>query len=487
MTEVNTLAEQGILASIFNTPEDLSLATTLLTPEDFNEPRHEAIFSTMLHLANEGKGYGLVNLAGYLSQEGQLAQVGGVEYLISLMNPEALYAYEADIIGYALLVKEASQKRQVNRTGEEILNLTREGSGYTASQILNQAEERIRYASDLIVKSEAVKADSFIDDLLTTIKDRESIPEGGVSGVPSGFIDLDRATMGWKPGQMIIIAGRPGMGKTTLALDCARAASLKAGMTTLFFSLEMSKEEIMEKLISAENNIEGNRLKRGELDSSDWDNIHEFKKLMLNSNLIFDDSPKIDLAHIRAVCERQRNKPEGLDVIFIDYLQLMGSDKKVESRQQEVSQISRSVKLLAKELGIPIIILSQLNRGSEKRSDMTPMPSDLRESGSLEQDADIILLIHRPEYYDANDRPGQALLDIAKHRNGDTKVITLIPLLHYGKFANSSGIIAPYAPSEEEPPETDEPPIFDPDDTYLPTEPDRDTPYEDPETNAPAW
>lgn len=489
MTEVNNLAEQGILASIFNNPEDLALASSLVTPEDFNEPRHEAIFATMLELANTGRNYGLVNLAGHLSNAGQLAQVGGVEYLIGLMNPEALYAYEADIIGYSLLVKEASQKRQVIRTGEEILSSAREGAGFTASEILTKADARIRHASDLIVKSEAVRADEFLDDLLANIQERKNIPEGGVSGVPSGFIDLDRATMGWKPGQMIIVAGRPGMGKTTLAIDFARAASIKAGMSTVFFSLEMSRQELMEKMISAETNVEGNRLKLGDITDDEWEEINTFKKIVMESNLIFDDSPEITLSHIRSVCEKQRNRPEGLDVVFIDYLQLMSSGRKTESRQQEVSEMSRGIKLLAKEMGVPIVILSQLNRGSEQRSDKTPLPSDLRESGSLEQDADIILLVHRPEYYDPNDRPGQALLDIAKHRNGETKVITLIPLLQFSKFANGSGLIAPIVAPDDSDSESEEDFVPSEDDlAYLESEPNQpDTAYDDPETGAAAW
>lgn len=233
---VNNLAEKGVLSNILLNPDDLILVQSIITPYDFYEPSHAKIYESITSLANEGRDYGLINLAGQLNENGELTQVGGIEYLIGLANPDAVYASTSDAIGHAMLVKEASQKRQLVSLGHRLVDEGRGESGTTAAEALSVAEEELRKISKLIVTSKTESPNDFIDEFLVAIKERENIPEGGVVGVPSGFIDLDKTTMGWKPGQMIIIAGRPGMGKSTIALDFLRAASLKAGFTSLFFS-----------------------------------------------------------------------------------------------------------------------------------------------------------------------------------------------------------------------------------------------------------
>lgn len=465
------LAEQGVLAGIFDNPEDLDLVSGILTPEDFQEPRNSIIFATMQKLHNDGKSFDPVSVATHLEHNGQLNKVGGIDYFQHLIDPETLYAYDTDVIGYSFFVKENSQVRQVKALSRRLDEYTRPDSGKTAEEILSLAEDDIREIADVIISSDATPAGDIISSVLDSIAERGQTPEGATLGVPSGFVDLDNKTTGWKGGQFILIAARPGQGKTTIALDLARAASLKAGLTAMFFSLEMSKEEIMEKVISAEARVESDKIKKGKLSPSEWESVHRVAGELQKSHLIIDDSAKITIPHIRAAAIKQKARPEGLDILFLDYIQLLSSPTKVESRQLEVSEFSRNLKLLAKELDIPVIALSQLNRGPEQRQDKAPQISDLRESGSLEQDADIIMLLHRPEYYDPNDRPGQAILNLAKHRGGETDVITLIPLLQYSKFANGAGLIAV-------PPDVAGPPDGD---AGVPDEPPADLPPDPPE------
>lgn len=481
------LAEQGVLAGIFDEPKDLDLVMNILTKDDFLEPRNAHIYDAMVQLAAEGKAYDPVSVASHLEFNGLINQVGGIQYLTHLLDPTTLHTYDIDLLGYSLIVKEHSRMRQVRLLASKMADLTRPDSGYTADEAMTLVENEVRRVTDVVVKSDATRAGDMVYSVLDAIEERGKLPDGGTLGVPTGFIDLDNLTTGWKPGQMIIVAGRPGQGKTTIALDFCRTATLKAGMTAMFFSLEMSKDEVLEKIIAAEARIETSKLKKGKLSAEEWQLAQKAAEAIEKSNLIIDDSPKITLPHIRAAAVKQKARPEGLDILFIDYLQLLSSGEKVESRQQEVSNFSRQSKLLAKELGVPVVVLSQLNRSSEQRADKSPSPSDLRESGSLEQDADIILLIHRPEYYDPNDRPGQAILNLAKHRNGPTENITLISLLQYSKFANGTGMISAAPPVENSPggATLDLPPVED----YSAPSPDDYAPVDTgaPESATPAW
>ncbi|NTW42828.1 MAG: replicative DNA helicase, partial [Cellulomonadaceae bacterium] len=258
----------------------------------------------------------------------------------------------------------------------------------------------------------------------------------GMIGIPTGFADLDRLTNGLHPGQMIVIAARPAIGKSTLGIDIARSASIKHNRTSVVFSLEMSRTEITMRLLSAEARIHLQKMRSGQMGEDDWQKLAATMGKISEAPLFIDDSPNMSLMEIRAKCRRLKQK-HNLELVIIDYLQLMSSGKRVESRQQEVSEFSRALKLLAKELEVPVIAISQLNRGPEQRTDKRPMMSDLRESGSIEQDADMVILLHREDAYEKESpRAGEADLIVAKHRNGPTDTITVAFQGHYSRFVD---------------------------------------------------
>jgi replicative DNA helicase len=264
----------------------------------------------------------------------------------------------------------------------------------------------------------------------------EAISKGiGVEGVMTGFKDLDQLTHGLHPGNMIILAARPAMGKSTLGLDIARNASIHNGQTSVIFSLEMSKSEITMRMLSAEARVGLNNIRSGSLSDDEWSRLARRMGEISEAPLFIDDSPNLSMMEIRAKARRLKQRHD-LKLIVIDYLQLMSSGKKVENRQQEVSEFSRQLKLMAKELNIPVIAISQLNRGPEQRTDKRPMLSDLRESGSIEQDADVVIMLHRDDMYDSQNRTGEADLIVAKHRNGPTAKITVSAQLHYARFVD---------------------------------------------------
>jgi replicative DNA helicase len=271
-----------------------------------------------------------------------------------------------------------------------------------------------------------------------TLDEMEAIESrgAGLSGVPTGFADLDELTNGLHPGQMVIVAARPAVGKSTLALDIARSASIKNGLTSVIFSLEMSQIEITMRLLSAEASIPLSHIRGGRMSDQDWNRVSAKMGQVSEAPLFIDDSPNLTMMEIRAKARRLKQRHD-LKLVIIDYIQLMTSGKRVESRQLEVSEFSRQLKLLAKELDVPVVALSQLNRGPEQRTDKRPMLSDLRESGSLEQDADVVILLNRPDLHDRDsDRAGEADFDVAKHRNGPTKMITVAFQGHYSRFAD---------------------------------------------------
>lgn len=258
---------------------------------------------------------------------------------------------------------------------------------------------------------------------------------GSFNGVPTGFADLDALTHGLHPGQLVVVAARPAFGKSTLGLDLARSASVKHGMASVIFSLEMSRTEIAMRLLAAECHIPMHHMRGGQLSDEEWKRIALKMGEVDSAPLYIDDSPNMSMMEIRAKCRRLKQRHD-LRLVVIDYLQLMSSGKRVESRQQEVAEFSRALKLLAKELEVPVVAIAQLNRASEQRADRRPMLSDLRESGAIEQDADVVLLIHREDFYDHDQRPGEADFIIAKHRNGPTDTITVSFLGHYSRFAD---------------------------------------------------
>lgn len=493
----DTLIEKGVLASIFDDVDMIGFVAEILTPEDFNEPKHELIYRTVLDFYERNEQFDILKVANKLSHDGDLGKIGGVPYLSELVDPDTIYA-NTDPVGYALMVQENSIRRQLDIFGHSVAEKTMPGSGYDPDSTIAYAQEELRKLSEIgSAQGEVQRAGDLVEDAFAEIEYKSTIDESIAIGVPSGFVDLDSMTTGFGPSQMIILGGRPAMGKTSVALDFVRAAALLAAKTAIFFSLEMGKNEVMQKVLSAHAHVEFEKIKKGTVNAEEWGRLRSASEDLKNSNLLIDDTPELSLVNLRAKCLKQKARPEGLDVVVIDYLQLMSVPKVSASdgRQTAVSALSRGVKLLAKELQVPIIILSQLSREVEKRNDKTPLPSDLRESGSLEQDADIVMFIHRPEYYDPNDRPGQAMLIVAKHRGGRTGAVTLIPLLEYSKFANGAGKFAAEAPDDPDtlpPDEGDDPfgsvsdvaaePVYD--DVYQ-AEPEYDA--SEPDSGGTAW
>ncbi|MBC9706680.1 MAG: replicative DNA helicase [Enterococcus sp.] len=483
------LIEKGVLASIFDDPDMIGVVAEVLSPEDFSEPKHEIIYRTALAFFERSEEFDILKVANRMQTDGELGRAGGLPYLLELIEPETVFA-NTDPVGYALMVQELSRARQLDLFGKTVSEKTLPGSGYTPDDAIAFAQQELRRISEMGNISESYRAGDLLEDLFKEIEYKSTLDNSVAIGVPTGFIDLDSSTTGFHPSQMIILGGRPAMGKTSVALDFARNASIMGGKTTMFFSLEMGRQEVMQKVLSAHAHIEFDKIKKGNLSPSEWETMREKAQDIRNSNLIIDDNPLLTITNLRTKCLKQKSRPEGLDFVIIDYLQLMEAPKVSGSdgRSVAVSAISRGMKLLAKELEVPIVILSQLNRDVEKRPDKMPLASDLRESGSLEQDADIVLLIHRPEYYDPGDRPGQAQLIIAKHRGGPTHTVNLIPLLEFSKFANGAGKFA-----SETPPPIEEPPD-DPfgEETEVYEDPYANVPYanetvSEPDSGTPAW
>lgn len=446
-------AEKGLLSDIIRHPNTIVDVADIVEPKDFAEPSHQIIYSNILEIVNQGRKLGFLNLVQELRGNNQLDKVGSEKYITEIISPDASFNVGVTADEASKIVKESSRKRELNLLAREMLDQSQAQSPTSADDILGVTERDLFRISQESVKSESqVQVSEIFADTIGEIYERGEAEEGTVFGVPTGFEELDSMTTGLYGGQFIIIAARPGVGKSTLAVDFCRNAAYRAGKSVLFFSLEMSNKELLQRILAAETHTELARIKKGELEVEDWKKFQDVAETITEASFSIDDAPDTTITQMRAKAIRQKNSPTGLDMIVIDYLQLMRSSGTVENRQQEVSEFSRSLKLLAKELDVPVVALSQLNRGSENRSDKTPMISDLRESGSLEQDADMVMLINRPEVTDPNDHPGQAFLNLAKNRNGETGTVNLTSLLVFSKFAERGK----YEIIEEPPEEDDE-------------------------------
>ena len=335
---------------------------------------------------------------------------------------------------YARIVRERAQLRSLVQAGTRVVQLGYAADGGDVDELINQAQSEIYAVSERGNSEDYRPITEFLDETVQQLQELEK--NGGfASGVPTGFYQLDNLAHGLHPGQLIIVAARPAMGKSTLALDFCRNAAIHNNMTSVIFSLEMDGTEISRRMISAESGVSMSRMSSGDLEDADWTKIAQVLSRCAQAPLYIDDSPNLTLPEIRSKCRRLKQQND-LKLVVVDYLQLMSSGKRVESRQQEVAEFSRSLKLLAKELDIPVVAVAQLNRGPEQRTDRKPMLADLRESGSLEQDADVVMLLHRPEAYNQDDRPGEADIIVAKHRNGPTATIPLTFLGRLSKFGN---------------------------------------------------
>ena len=432
------VAEQSVLGGMLLSKDAIADVVESLRASDFYKPAHETIYEAILSLYGHGSPADAITVADELKKRGELTRVGGASYIHTLI---ASVPTAANAQYYAEIVKEHAIMRRLIEAGTKIAQL-----GYAneteVDALVDQAQAEIYAVTDGNAKEDYVSFSEALEATMREIDANSNRPDG-VYGVPTDFIELDELTGGLHGGQMIVIAARPGVGKSTLALDIARSAAIHHHMATVFFSLEMSRTELAMRILSAEGKISMGRLKKGDLDTQGWTNLATLQGRIDSAPLFIDDSPNMTLMEIRAKCRRLKQRND-LKLVVLDYLQLMSSGKKVESRQQEVSEFSRSLKLLAKELDVPVIALSQLNRGSEQRTDKRPMVSDLRESGSIEQDADMVILLHREDMYNPDsDRVGEADMIIAKHRGGPTRTIPLAFSGKYSRFNNMANEAPP--------------------------------------------
>ena len=424
-------AEKAVLGSMLISQDAVADVVEAIRGNDFYHPAHETIFEAVVELFGQGIRPDVLTVADALTKRGQLTKIGGATYLNELTDGVRVAAnasYHAKIVG------ERAMLRRLIDAGTRIVQLGYAEDGGEPIDLVNLAQAEMYRVADRGAKEDYVAVGSIIEDALNEIEAAGS-RGGAIRGIPTGFGKLDSVTQGLHPGQMVVIAARPGLGKSTLALDFARTAAIRDRRTTAFFSLEMPKIEILQRLLSAESDVLLAKMRSGDLNENDWMKVHKIQDKIKGAPLYIDDSPNLSLMEIRAKARRIKQQ-HGLELVVIDYLQLMTSGKdKVESRQQEVSEFSRSLKLLAKELEIPVIALSQLNRGPEQRADKRPALSDLRESGSIEQDADVVILLHRD--LGDQDRAGEADLILAKHRNGQTCDIPVLFQGHISRFADA--------------------------------------------------
>ncbi|HWQ42014.1 MAG TPA: replicative DNA helicase [Desulfosporosinus sp.] len=427
----NLEAEQAVLGAMMLDPQAGSVVLEMLQPEDFYRDSHRLIFSAILDLFEKGDPVDLVSVAEILRQQGRLEQVGGIATISEIARsvPSA-----ANVEYYAKLVTEKALLRQLIRATSSILERGYE-PGEEARGLLEEAEKLILDLSRRRVKD----GFSFIRDvLLETFEKIEYLyaNKGNLTGVPTFFTELDRMTSGWQPSDLVIIAARPSMGKTAMVLNMAQNAAVRAKVPVAVFSLEMSKEQLVQRMLCGEAMVDQQRVRTGELLDDDWPKLTRAVGPLSDAPIFIDDTVGISLAELRSKARRMKME-HNLGMIVIDYLQLLSVGKKTESRQQEVAQISRTLKGLARELKVPVIALSQLNRGVEQRQDKRPIMSDLLESGAIEADADVISFIYRDDYYNhESEKKGIAELIIAKHRNGPVGTVELGFLKEFTKFVN---------------------------------------------------
>jgi replicative DNA helicase len=425
-------AEQAILASLLIDNKAIDRIIDILENDDFYHPYNQLLYSTILELNSENKPLDLVTLIAKLEDKGQLAEAGGYEYISSIVD---IIPNASNIVHYAEIAKEKAILRKLIDISTEMSERSFNYVG-DINELLDEAERRIFKLAEYKLRNEIKPLSQLITEAFHSLETLYQSP-GHLTGIPSDFIDLDKITNGFQPSDFIIIAGRPAMGKTAFALNIAMNASSKYKKSVAVFSLEMSSGQLVQRLIGSEARISSTKLKNGKLTMEEWQNLASIGGKLSEAKLFIDDTAAISAMELRAKCRRIKRE-HGLDLVIIDYLQLMGGSR-AENREQQISEISRSLKALAKELNIPVIALSQLNRSVESRADRRPYPSDLRESGAIEQDADLILFLYRDEVYNKDTKfPGIAEVIISKHRNGPTGTVYLTFLKQFTRFENSA-------------------------------------------------
>jgi replicative DNA helicase len=431
-------AERSVLGAMMLSKDAIADVVEVLRPDDFYYPANQLVYDSILDLYARGEPADAVTVSAELTRAGQLARAGGAPYLHTLIS---MVPTAANAGYYAQIVAERATLRRLVVAGTRIVQMgydTASGSADvvgSVDDVVDRAQAEVYDVTERRLSEDYIHIESLLQPTLDEIE-KISATGGIGTGIPTGFAKLDEITNGLHPGQMITIAGRPGSGKSTIALDIARSAAVRHAKPTVIFSLEMGRLEIMMRLFSAESQVALQSMRSGHMSDQDWTRLARRTSELAGAPLFIDDSPNLTMMEIRAKARRLRQRQD-LQLIVIDYLQLMTSGKRVESRQQEVSEFSRAMKLLAKELDVPVIALSQLNRGPEQRTDKKPMLADLRESGSIEQDSDMVLLVHRPDLYEQEtERSGEADLIIAKHRNGPTGTVSVAFQGRYSRFAD---------------------------------------------------
>ena len=443
----NIEAEQAVLGAIFLNTDALADAMEYVEADDFYRRAHQILFQAMVDLNNDGEAIDVLTVQNYLTTNNQLDDVGGVAYIAELATsvPTA-----ANAGYYAKIVEEKSMLRRLISTATNIITQANNGDDDVPS-LLDSAERQIMDVSERRNRSGFREIKDVLNETLSDI-DRLSQQSEDITGLPTGYREFDKMTAGLQPDNLIILAARPAVGKTAFALNIAQNIATSTDTSVAIFSLEMSAESLVNRMLCAEGSINANHLRTGQLDEGEWQNLIVAMGALSNTSIFIDDTPGIKMAEIRAKCRRLAKEKGNLGLVVIDYLQLIeGSNK--ESRQQEVSEISRQLKKLAKELGVPILALSQLSRGVEQRQDKRPVLSDIRESGSIEQDADIVAFLYRDDYYERgeskseedgddqdslNQDVGEVELIIEKNRAGARGTVKLLFIKSYNKFSNIS-------------------------------------------------
>ena len=425
-------AEQAVIGSMLTDKEAVIAAIETLSDEDFYREDNKIIYSAIMNLYNRGEPIDIITLKSELSSMGKFEAVGGLEYLAEL--PEKVPT-TANVDKYINIVEEKSTLRTLIRTANELITL-----GYDPTQEVEELMDNAEKKIFGVMQSRTQKTYSSMKDILVdTFIELEELynRKEHVTGVPTGFLDLDYKTAGLHGSELILVAARPAMGKSAFALNIATNAAVRAKTPVAIFSLEMSKEQMANRILCSEAMVDSNKVRTGKVEDDDWTKLAEASGILSEAQIFIDDTPGISIMEIRAKCRKMKLE-KNIGLVVIDYLQLVqGSNKRAGSREQEIAEISRSLKILAKEINVPVIALSQLSRAPEQRPDHRPMLSDLRESGSIEQDADIVMFLYRDDYYNQDsENKNVAEVILAKHRAGSTGTVELAWLGNYTKFAN---------------------------------------------------
>lgn len=424
-------AEQSVVGAMLMDREAIVIASEAVHADDFYNRSYGVLFEAMVELNDAGSPVDIVTLQNKLKEKNVPPEISGMDFIREVVTAVPT---SANVRYYANIVAEKATLRRMIRLNEDIENMCYTGKE-SLEFILDDTEKKMFQIVSKRTTEEFVPVRDIVNNAIDKIE-KASRTKGNVTGIPTGFIDLDYRTAGMQPSDLILIAARPSMGKTAFELNLAQYMALKKGLTVALFSLEMSKEQLVNRMFSLESNVDAQKLRTGNLNDQEWERLASSATVIGKSNLIIDDTPSISIAELRSKCRKYKLE-HNLSIIMIDYLQLMSGSGKSESRQQEISDISRSLKALARELNVPVVALSQLSRAVEQRPDHRPMLSDLRESGAIEQDADVVMFLYRDDYYNHDtDKKGISEVIIAKQRNGPIGTVELAWLAEYTKFAN---------------------------------------------------